>query len=216
VRPAPKTTDWEFIRRVTLDLTGRIPQPGRVLSFVADTSPGKRAGLIDELLASPQWVDKWTMYFGDMFKNTVNRPSSSVDRFAAGRNAFYQWIHDALTQSSGVYPAYAMQLPDTAGAPGGTVAAFLDSFLRGNRDDVPRKGEGSVLQALNLMNDAMVESRLGTNVLLGTANLTLVALLPGSDEKAKALAALKNGNRNVAAQNLVWALYNKVDFIYNY
>src|SRR5271166_3323184 len=31
ITPAPKTTDWEFIRRVTLDLTGRIPAPDRVL-----------------------------------------------------------------------------------------------------------------------------------------------------------------------------------------
>ena len=34
IKPAPPTTDWEFIRRVTLDLTGRIPTPERVLSFV--------------------------------------------------------------------------------------------------------------------------------------------------------------------------------------
>ena len=48
------TTDWEFIRRVTLDLTGRIPDPARVLSFVADTTPTKRAALIEELLAKPE------------------------------------------------------------------------------------------------------------------------------------------------------------------
>ena len=33
ITPAPKTTDWEFVRRVTLDLTGRIPTPDRVLSL---------------------------------------------------------------------------------------------------------------------------------------------------------------------------------------
>src|SRR5215472_596546 len=58
VQPANMTTDWEFIRRVTLDLTGRIPTTSRVLAFVADTTPNKRAALIDELLASPQWIDK--------------------------------------------------------------------------------------------------------------------------------------------------------------
>ena len=66
ITPAPKTTDWEFIRRASLDLTGRIPAPDRVLSFVADSAPDKRAKLIDELLAQPQWVDKWAMYFGDL------------------------------------------------------------------------------------------------------------------------------------------------------
>ena len=97
ITPAPKTTDWEFIRRVTLDLTGRIPNPDRVLSFVADTAPDKRAKLIDELLIKPEWVDKWTMFYGDLFKNTTNKASTSMNRFAQGRNAFYQWIKQSLT-----------------------------------------------------------------------------------------------------------------------
>lgn len=96
ITPAPPTTDWEFVRRVTLDLTGRIPTPDRVLSFVADTTPDKRAKLIDELLATPQWVDKWTMYFGDLYQNTDVKSSTSLRRFPQGRNAFYQWIHDSL------------------------------------------------------------------------------------------------------------------------
>ncbi len=97
ITPAAKTTDWEFIRRVTLDLTGRIPTPDRVLSFVADTTSDKRAKLVDELLAKPEWVDKWAMFYGDLFKNTTNKPSTSINRFAQGRNAFYQWIKQSLT-----------------------------------------------------------------------------------------------------------------------
>ena len=41
-----------------------------------------------------------------------------------------------------------MQLPDTVNVPGGGATAFLDSFLRGNRDDNERKPDGSVLEAL--------------------------------------------------------------------
>jgi hypothetical protein len=96
IAPAPKTTDWEFIRRVTLDLTGRIPAPERVLSFVADSSSDKRAKLVDELLAKPEWVDKWTMFYGDLFKNTTNKASTSINRFAQGRNAFHDWIRQSL------------------------------------------------------------------------------------------------------------------------
>jgi hypothetical protein len=95
IKAAPKTTDWEFIRRVSLDLTGRIPAPDRVLVFVADTAPDKRAKLIEELLAKPEWVDKWTMYFGDLYKNTVNKPSTSLNRFPRGRNAFYDRIRSS-------------------------------------------------------------------------------------------------------------------------
>jgi hypothetical protein len=97
ITPAAKTTDWEFVRRVTLDLTGRVPTPERVLSFVADTAPDKRAKLVDELLAKPEWVDKWTMFYGDLFKNTTNKPSVGLNRFAQGRNAFQQWIKQSLT-----------------------------------------------------------------------------------------------------------------------
>lgn len=96
IAPAPRTTDWEFIRRVTLDLTGRIPKPDRVIAFVADGGAGKRAALVDELLADPAWVDKWTMFFGDLYQNTQNKPSTALNRFPQGRNAFYQWIHDSL------------------------------------------------------------------------------------------------------------------------
>ena len=97
VTPADKATDWEFIRRVTLDLTGRIPAPDRVLSFVADTTPNKRANLVDEMLAKPEWVDKWTMFFGDLYSNTSR--NTFVVRYEPGRNAFYQWIKDSLSSS---------------------------------------------------------------------------------------------------------------------
>jgi hypothetical protein len=99
ITPAPPTTDWEFVRRATLDLTGRIPTPDRVLMFVSDTSPDKRAKLIDELIATPAWIDKWTMYFGDLYQNTDNKPSTALRRFPQGRNAFYKWIHDSLANN---------------------------------------------------------------------------------------------------------------------
>jgi len=94
ITPAGLTTDYEFIRRVTLDLTGRIPTPVRVNQFAADRDPNKRANLIDELLAKPEWVDKWTMYFGDLYKNTASNTQVAIH--PEGRNAFYKYLHDSL------------------------------------------------------------------------------------------------------------------------
>jgi hypothetical protein len=94
VTPAPRTDDYEFIRRVTLDLTGRIPLPDRVTQFVADTRANKRELLVDELLAKPEWVDKWTMFYGDLFKN--NSVNTNIRRDGDGVAAFYKWIADAL------------------------------------------------------------------------------------------------------------------------
>ena len=96
IAPAPTTTDWEFVRRIYLDLTGRIPTTANVLSFVADTDPQKRSKLVDQLLASPQWIDKWTMFYGDLLKNTETYNSTGLNRFAQGRNAFYSYIYNAL------------------------------------------------------------------------------------------------------------------------
>jgi hypothetical protein len=94
VTPADKSDDYMFIRRVTLDLTGRIPSVTTVLNFAADQNPNKRAVYIDQLLASSQWVDKWTMFYGDLFQN--NATNSQIQRKNEGRNAFYKYIHDSL------------------------------------------------------------------------------------------------------------------------
>ena len=94
ITPSDKTDDYTFIRRVTLDLTGRLPLASRVTSFVADPSVNKRAALIDELMSKPEWVDKWTMYFGDLYQN--NATNQQTQRRNEGRNAFYKWIHDSL------------------------------------------------------------------------------------------------------------------------
>lgn len=97
IKPAGKTNDYEFVRRVYLDLTGRIPRADLVQNFVFSVDPDKRAKLIDQLLATTQWVDKWTMYYGDLFQNTAG--NVQVNRRAEGRNAFYKWIHDSLANA---------------------------------------------------------------------------------------------------------------------
>jgi hypothetical protein len=128
-----------------------------------------------------------------------------------------------------------MQLPDTVNMPAGDIGTnFLDSFLRGNRDDQQRKADGSILQALNLMNNRFIEARLvatGTSAaplivnslklsnnadLVNNLYLNILSRYPSSDEMTKAQAVLSSGNRTQAVQDLVWSLYNKVDFVFNY
>src|SRR5271165_5901681 len=88
VQAAPISSDEEFFRRINLDLTGRIPAPADVLAFEADTTPNKRAILIDALLASSAFTDKWTMWLGDILQN--NASAVAINRNVNGRNAFYQ------------------------------------------------------------------------------------------------------------------------------
>ena len=107
VAPAPATTDYEFIRRVTLDLTGRIPTPAKVLNFVADTTPTKRAALIDELMAAPEFIDKWTMFLGDLYQN--NSQNSQIRRYPDGVKAFNDYIRASL-QANKPYDQMARDL----------------------------------------------------------------------------------------------------------
>jgi hypothetical protein len=69
---AAPCTDAEFIRRAFLDVIGRIPSAIEVKDFLADTSSDKRARLVDQLLARPEYVDRMTMFFGDLFQNGYN------------------------------------------------------------------------------------------------------------------------------------------------
>ena len=98
--PARLTNDYEFVRRIYLDMTGRIPTAAQVNSFVADNSPTKRATLIETLFADPRWLDKWTMYFGDQFKSASNFPSSGTQLSAGGRDGFNTYIRNFLTNDT--------------------------------------------------------------------------------------------------------------------
>lgn len=54
LEPAPRCDDRTFLRRVMLDLAGRIPTPEESLAFLFDDTPEKRAKLVDRLLASDE------------------------------------------------------------------------------------------------------------------------------------------------------------------
>ncbi len=114
ITPAARANDYEFLRRVSLDLTGRVPTADRLTAFVADADPNKRAKVIDELLAAPEWVDKWTMFFGDLYRNTDIVRATNTNRFADGREAFYRWIHYALSSNT-PYSQMATELISTQG-----------------------------------------------------------------------------------------------------
>ena len=91
-------TDAEFVRRVHLDLTGRIPEGQVVRKFLDDSDPQKRDKLID-LLVQPErfqfqendpFVDRWAYWFCDLFG------SNGAELGTAGRNIFYDYIRAVL------------------------------------------------------------------------------------------------------------------------
>ncbi len=94
VQSAALSTDEEFLRRVTLDLTGRIPSSNDIRAFTSDATPNKRDVAIEQLLNAPEYVDKWTMWMGDLMGNVGS--ASNVQPGNGGRDSFYNYMRTAI------------------------------------------------------------------------------------------------------------------------
>ena len=88
--PSPLCTDAEFLRRAMLDVIGTAPTPDDVEDFLADDDPDKRKKLVDRLLDRPEYVDFWTLKWGDLLR--VN----SEKLGAQGMLAFNLWLREAF------------------------------------------------------------------------------------------------------------------------
>lgn len=94
VASARLTTDEEFVRRIYLDLTGRLPGAAETRQFIEDSAADKRSALIDRLLYSPQFAERWTMWLGDLLG--VTQQTTNINRQIQGRNAMHDWLRIAV------------------------------------------------------------------------------------------------------------------------
>ncbi|MCI0622732.1 MAG: DUF1549 and DUF1553 domain-containing protein [Acidobacteria bacterium] len=92
-------TDAEFLRRIHLDLTGRLPEPEAIRRFLADKDPNKRDKLVEELMTTKislqlqkprtPFLDRWSYFLGELFRN-------GMAHLGNGRNVFHDYLYDAL------------------------------------------------------------------------------------------------------------------------
>jgi hypothetical protein len=84
LNPAPPVERASLIRRVTMDLTGLPPTPEAIHAFVADRAPQAYEALVDRLLASPQYGERWGRHWLDVvrfgesqgYETNLPRPSA--------------------------------------------------------------------------------------------------------------------------------------------
>jgi hypothetical protein len=88
--PSGSCTDAEFLRRVMLDAIGTTPTPDEVDAFLLDRDPEKRTKLVDRLLDRPEYVDFWTLKWGDILR--VNSDKLGPQ----GMLAFNLWLRDSF------------------------------------------------------------------------------------------------------------------------
>jgi hypothetical protein len=146
---ADLASDEEFIRRLYLDVTGRIPPVSKVREFLESASPTKRDDLIDDLLygtQSDQFIDKMTLWFGDLFRNEfggINRPGTASGgttlpvpgRGNNQRNAYYAYLRGFLEENR-PYDQVAREVIAATGNPN-TAAAGQANFLMRERVGLP-------------------------------------------------------------------------------
>jgi hypothetical protein len=68
LKPRPAADPATLIRRVYLDLTGLVPTPETVRAFVADPSDRAYEAMVDRLLASPQYGERWARHWMDVWR----------------------------------------------------------------------------------------------------------------------------------------------------
>jgi hypothetical protein len=91
IPPSPVCDDAVFIRRVSLDITGRLPTELETTEFLSSTAADKRDRLVETLLKSPAYADYFANKWTTLLKNRRDAASDITSNFA-----FHAWIRDSL------------------------------------------------------------------------------------------------------------------------
>ncbi len=94
--PSPRCTDAEFLRRAMLDAIGTTPSPSEVEDFLADDDPEKRVKLVDRLLDRPEYVDFWSLKWGDILRVNADKLGKQ------GMLAFNLWLRASFRENKPV------------------------------------------------------------------------------------------------------------------
>ncbi len=90
ILPSDLCSDSEFLRRVSLDVAGRLPTVEETLAFHNDPAADKRARLIDALLDSPDYASFWALKLADVLR------SNSGNLKPVGVAKFQQWLYESV------------------------------------------------------------------------------------------------------------------------
>ena len=108
--------DAMFLRRVSLDLVGLLPQPQELQAFVADKSPDKREKVVRKLLDdNVAYAEHWLSFFNDLLRNDY----SGTGFITGGRQQVSGWLYEALV-SNKPFDHFARELiaPPTSASQG--------------------------------------------------------------------------------------------------
>jgi mono/diheme cytochrome c family protein len=172
LRPAPQADKLTLVRRATFDLTGLPPTPDEVERFVRDLSPDAYERLLDRLLASPHYGERWGRHWLDVARYA---DSNGMDENLAFINAYRyrDYVVNAFNSDKPYDRFVAEQLagdllsrqpgePDEANFERLTATGFLSIGPKMLADDDPKKKEMDIIdEQLDTLGKAFLGLTLG-------------------------------------------------------
>lgn len=105
LKPAPEADKRAWVRRVTLDLTGLPPEPEDVKTFLTDNTATAKEKVIDRLLASPHYGERWARHWLDLARYSDGELAASVDTPFPNAWRYRDWVVEAFNQDL-PYPTF--------------------------------------------------------------------------------------------------------------
>jgi hypothetical protein len=96
IERAAVCSDAVFVRRVYLDVIGTLPKAEEAREFLVDKNPGKRADLIEKLLAREEFADYWAMKWGDLLRIKAEFP---INLWPNAVQSYHRWVRTSLREN---------------------------------------------------------------------------------------------------------------------
>jgi mono/diheme cytochrome c family protein len=141
LKPAPRADKRTLIRRATVDLTGLPPSPEDVESFLKDDSPDAFAKVVDRLLASSRYGERWARHWLDVARYADDSFLSTEDKPYPNSWRYRNWVIKALNSDMPYDKFVRAQIAgDQIGEPAGTGFYSLSPEMQDDRVDATTRG----------------------------------------------------------------------------
>lgn len=118
--PAARADDAEFLRRVSLDLGGRIPTVAETREFLEDNHPDKRARLVDRILSSSRYVH----HFTNVWRSLLIPEAGNNFLVRLQQGGFEGWVRQQVRRNAGYDQMTRALLTAPLGGQGGGIGAL--------------------------------------------------------------------------------------------
>ena len=98
IAPSENAPDAAFLRRVYVDIIGKLPTPVEVAEFEADLSTGKRERVINELIDRTEFADMWVMKWGELLR-VRSQPQNAGYFSVKNTKGYYDWLRKQIVNN---------------------------------------------------------------------------------------------------------------------